>query len=139
MADDDGDAGERLAEETVDDSQLKLPSLPAGWGSAAAAGASEDSDTVLHVARAALYVWSGEWKARGTGEVKVLAMAGSGVVRLLLRQEKTLKVRLNAKVRISASITSHGDISAHKTKHASTGIHPILADLPHIVTHCQHG
>jgi hypothetical protein len=97
---DDGDAGERLAEETVDESQLKLPALPAGWGASAASGATEDADTLLHTTRAALYVFSaGEWKARGTGEIKVLAMAGSGLVRLLLRQEKTLKVRLNAKVR----------------------------------------
>ncbi|KAF2362029.1 Ran binding domain [Trinorchestia longiramus] len=37
----------------------------------------------------------GEWKERGTGNVKLLKHEEKGTVRLLMRQEKTLKVRAN--------------------------------------------
>jgi len=37
----------------------------------------------------------GQWKERGTGDVKLLKNEGKGLVRLLMRQEKTLKIRAN--------------------------------------------
>lgn len=36
---------------------------------------------------------SGEWKERGTGDVKLNKSAATGRVRIIMRQEKTLKVR----------------------------------------------
>ena len=38
---------------------------------------------------------SGEWKERGVGQVKLLEHKGNKKVRLLMRQEKTLKIRAN--------------------------------------------
>ena len=42
--------------------------------------------------RARLYRWrSSEWKERGTGELKLLRHSENKKIRLLLRQDKTLK------------------------------------------------
>lgn len=38
---------------------------------------------------------AGEWKERGTGKVKLLEDKESQRVRLLMREEKTLKIRAN--------------------------------------------
>jgi Ran-binding protein 1 len=38
---------------------------------------------------------AGEWKERGTGDVKLLKNKANGRVRLLMRQEKTLKIVAN--------------------------------------------
>lgn len=38
---------------------------------------------------------AGEWKERGTGKIKLLEDKQSGRVRLLMREEKTLKIRAN--------------------------------------------
>ena len=46
---------------------------------------------------------SGEWKERGTGDVKLLKNKSSGRVRLLMRQEKTMKIVANHYVVASAS------------------------------------
>ena len=46
--------------------------------------------------RARLYRWRGnEWKERGTGEIKILRHKESKKIRLLLRQDKTLKAVAN--------------------------------------------
>ncbi len=37
----------------------------------------------------------GEWKERGTGDVKILLSKSNGRVRLLMRQEKTMKIVAN--------------------------------------------
>ena len=38
---------------------------------------------------------SGEWKERGVGQVRLLQSQENGKIRLLMRQEKTLKIRAN--------------------------------------------
>ena len=38
---------------------------------------------------------SGEWKERGAGQVRLLQSQDNGKIRLLMRQEKTLKIRAN--------------------------------------------
>ena len=38
---------------------------------------------------------SGEWKERGAGQVKLLENKENQRIRLLMRQEKTLKIRAN--------------------------------------------
>ena len=38
---------------------------------------------------------SGEWKERGVGQVRLLQSQDHGKIRLLMRQEKTLKIRAN--------------------------------------------
>lgn len=38
---------------------------------------------------------SGEWKERGIGQVRLLESSDTGKIRLLMRQEKTLKIRAN--------------------------------------------
>ena len=50
------------------------------------------------IRRAALYRFAeadNEWKERARGDVKFLKNAKSGHIRVVMRQEKTLKVRLN--------------------------------------------
>ena len=38
---------------------------------------------------------AGEWKERGVGQVRLLESKGNSKIRLLHRQEKTLKIRAN--------------------------------------------
>lgn len=53
--------------------------------------------------RARVYVRSGgEWRERGNGEVKLLKHKTTGYVRIILRQDKTLKLRMNHKVAVTA-------------------------------------
>ena len=58
----------------------------------------EEDDEVLYTQRSALYRFDSsvnEWKERGKGDVKLLRNKTSGKVRLLMRQEKTLKLCAN--------------------------------------------
>lgn len=58
----------------------------------------EEDDEVLYTQRAALYrfdLGAGEWKERGKGDVKLLQNKDNHKVRILLRQEKTLKICMN--------------------------------------------
>merc|ERR1712072_607394 len=61
----------------------------------------EEDEEILHACRGKLYRWGedvkGEkmWKDRGTGELKLLKHHDTGKVRLLLRVDKTRKIRLN--------------------------------------------
>merc|ERR1712054_676530 len=62
---------------------------------------AEEDEEVLHSTRGKLYRWGedvkGEkmWKDRGTGDVKLLKHHDTGKVRVLLRVDKTKKIRLN--------------------------------------------
>ena len=56
----------------------------------------EETDHLLFKARAKLYRWKdSEWKERGTGEVKILRNKTSNKIRVIMRQEKTLKLVAN--------------------------------------------
>jgi hypothetical protein len=60
--------------------------------------AAEDLEEEVLSERAALYRFSDEekdWKERARGDIKILKLKDSGKYRLLMRAEKTLKVRLN--------------------------------------------
>merc|ERR1712054_437627 len=62
---------------------------------------AEEDEEVLYSTRAKLYRWGedvkGEklWKDRGTGELKLLKHHDTGKIRVLLRVDKTRKIRLN--------------------------------------------
>lgn len=61
----------------------------------------EENDEVLYKQRAACYRFDAEstsWKERGRGDVKLLQNKDNKSVRILLRQEKTLKLCMNHKV-----------------------------------------
>lgn len=58
----------------------------------------EEDDEVLYTQRCALYRFdgaAGEWKERGKGDVKLLQNKENHKVRILMRQEKTLKICMN--------------------------------------------
>jgi len=58
----------------------------------------EEDDDAIYTQRAALYRYdaaAGEWKERGRGDAKLLKNRQTGKVRILLRQEKTLKCCVN--------------------------------------------
>ena len=58
----------------------------------------EEDDDVLYTQRSALYRFDSavsEWKERGKGDVKLLKSKTTGKVRVLMRQEKTLKLCAN--------------------------------------------
>eukprot|EP01134_Creolimax_fragrantissima_P005563 CFRG5563T1 len=73
----------------------------------------EDEEELLCV-RARLYRWakelnadSMEWKQRGTGDIKLLKHKTRGTVRVLLRQEKTLKVCANHVITSAMELKEH--------------------------------
>ncbi|SBS81287.1 ran binding protein 1, putative [Plasmodium ovale] len=56
----------------------------------------EEDESLFWSGRSKLYRWvEGEWKERGLGESKLLLHKKKGIIRFLLRQEKTLKVVAN--------------------------------------------
>merc|ERR1711934_516970 len=92
---DDGDAGETLEEECSAEFtplvQLSLQQVCSG----------EDDEDVLVKIRAKVFRFGagvkGEacWKERGKGDIKLLKNKENGKVRVLLRVDKTRKIRLN--------------------------------------------
>eukprot|EP00744_Colponema_vietnamica_P000907 GILI01001564.1.p1 GENE.GILI01001564.1~~GILI01001564.1.p1 ORF type:complete len:226 (+),score=78.18 GILI01001564.1:62-679(+) len=71
-------------------SLVSLPEVPTVTG-------EEDEECVLKL-RSKVYRWCKDekmWKERGTGDVKLLKSKENKRVRVLLREEKTLKIRLN--------------------------------------------
>ncbi|BDA46598.1 probable ran-specific GTPase-activating protein [Coccomyxa sp. Obi] len=50
---------------------------------------------------------SGEWKERGIGQVRLLESNDTGKIRLLMRQEKTLKIRANHFVMPGTRLQEH--------------------------------
>lgn len=59
----------------------------------------------LYKERSKLYRFVGtEWKERGTGEARLLKDGETGVVRFVMRQEKTLKVAANHTVPVDAEL-----------------------------------
>ncbi len=57
--------------------------------------AEEDEDVTFKTRAKAYRFDAGEWKERGTGDLKVLRHREKGTVRVLMRRDKTLKVCLN--------------------------------------------
>jgi len=58
----------------------------------------EEDDIEIYKQRCALYRFaseSKEWKERGRGDIKILKNKNTDIIRLLMRQDKTLKVCLN--------------------------------------------
>ncbi len=49
-------------------------------------------------------MWDGAWKVRGDGEVRLLKPRDSGLIRIIMRQDKTLKLRMNHKVSNDATL-----------------------------------
>ncbi|KNC79429.1 hypothetical protein SARC_08183 [Sphaeroforma arctica JP610] len=73
----------------------------------------EDEDELLCL-RARLYRWGQaleseemQWKERGTGDVKLLKHKERGVVRVLMRQEKTLKICANHVITDDMELKEH--------------------------------
>ncbi|XP_010247368.1 PREDICTED: ran-binding protein 1 homolog b-like [Nelumbo nucifera] len=70
----------------------------------------EEEEDVLLDLKSKLYRYDKEgsqWKERGTGTVKLLNHRGTGKVRLVMRQSKTLKICANHLVLPSISIQEH--------------------------------
>ncbi len=57
---------------------------------------------------------SNEWKERGLGVVKLLKHKENGKIRLLMRQEKTLKIRANHIGAGSGSSAAYGNRQLRK-------------------------
>ena len=56
----------------------------------------EEDEECIFKMRARLYRWrDGEWKERGTGEVRLLRHKENKKIRFILRQDKTLKAVAN--------------------------------------------
>merc|ERR1712072_959259 len=93
--DDDGEAGETLEEEcgaTFEPVvQLSLQQVCSG----------EDDEDIVHKVRAKVFRFGADvkgeqcWKERGKGDLKLLKNKENGKVRVLLRVDKTRKIRLN--------------------------------------------
>ena len=65
----------------------------------------EEDEDVLYEHRAKLYRFSnGEWKERGIGDVKLLKHRSSGVVRIVMRRERVLKLCMNHRVTPSLNL-----------------------------------
>ena len=69
---------------------------------AVAVRTDEEEESVFYKVRAKLFRFdkptgatSGEWKERGTGEVKLLQHQSTGKIRLVMRRDQTLKVCAN--------------------------------------------
>jgi len=102
--DDDDDAGEPEPEQ-----QEEQPGAPIGSRTVTTFGVTyhlktvevktnEEDEDVLYTVRARLFRFdkpSGEWKERGTGEVKLLKHKTTGKIRVLMRRDKTLKICAN--------------------------------------------
>ena len=89
-----------MAEINIDDSKLKVEKVTVA---PVDVKSGEEDETSLFVHRSKLYlfvkedVYGGEkrenyWKERGLGDVKIQKHKTSGKCRLLMRQEKTLKI-----------------------------------------------
>jgi len=59
----------------------------------------EEDEDVLYSQRAKLYRFvDNEWKERGTGDVKILQHRSTGIVRVVMRRERVLKLCLNHRI-----------------------------------------
>jgi len=70
----------------------------------------EEDEEVLYEQKCKLYRYdteSGEWKERGVGPVKLLRSKDNGRTRLLMRQEKVLKIRANHIVMPGTELQEH--------------------------------
>lgn len=64
----------------------------------------EEDEDVLYCQRSKLYRFvDGEWKERGIGDVKLLRHRSTGIVRVVMRRERVLKLCLNH--RVNATLT----------------------------------
>jgi N-acetylgalactosamine kinase len=96
---DDGVGGGGYAEDevNVDESQLKLPQFK--WESGQEVKSGEDDEEATYKQRCKLFrLHDKEWKERGTGDIKLLKHKVTGKFRIVMRQEKTLKVCANQSV-----------------------------------------
>ena len=67
----------------------------------------EENEEVIFKIRSKLFRYSkelGEWKERGTGDVRILKHKTTSKIRLLMRREKTLKICLNQYVSPQAEL-----------------------------------
>lgn len=70
----------------------------------------EESETALLEIKCKLYRFdtdASEWKERGVGHIKLLENKENKKIRLLMRQEKTLKIRANHIVMPGTNLTEH--------------------------------
>jgi hypothetical protein len=97
-----GDDDDRVPEEEVTVVEGWAPSVTLEVKDHITTG--EEEEETLYSQRSKLLRWAkndeedgpaGEWKERGTGDVKLLKNKSSGHVRLLMRQEKTMKIVAN--------------------------------------------
>lgn len=98
-----GEDDDRVPEEEVTTVEGWAPSVTLDVRESVTTG--EEEEETLYAQRSKLLRWvvnegategpSGEWKERGTGDVKLLLNKSTSRVRLLMRQEKTMKIVAN--------------------------------------------
>merc|ERR1712072_851177 len=97
----DEHAEEGEARETLEDESAGADFKPIVQLAEVQVCTGEEDEEILHACRGKLYRWGedvkGEkmWKDRGTGELKLLKHHDIGKIRVLLRVDKTKKIRLN--------------------------------------------
>jgi len=89
----DGGADVPEVEHVVDDSKLKLPTVKLADGPVATH--EEDEEETFRQRGKLSRLADGEWKQRGLGDIRLLKHKVTGRVRLVMRQEKTLKLVAN--------------------------------------------
>ncbi|KAL3151428.1 hypothetical protein ABBQ38_012437 [Trebouxia sp. C0009 RCD-2024] len=85
-------------EETANDEECAAEYTPVVELQEVETSTGEETETPLFDVKCKLYRFdneAGEWKERGTGKVKLLEDKETQRVRLLMREEKTLKIRAN--------------------------------------------
>lgn len=104
-ADGEGDDGEPAAEEECQAEYKPLVQLDEVETST-----GEELEDLLFECKTKLYRFdpdSGEWKERGIGQAKLLQHKENKKVRMLMRQEKTLKIRANHLVMPGTKMEPH--------------------------------
>lgn len=97
-------------EETGNDEECAAEYAPVVQLQEVETSTGEETETALFDVKCKLYRFdneAGEWKERGTGKIKLLEDKETQRVRLLMREEKTLKVRANHIVMPGTKLQEH--------------------------------
>jgi hypothetical protein len=118
MADEEYDGDDvGLAEDEghVDDSQLKLGEFDWSKFDQTKVNSEENEDETYKQHCRVYWKEGGEWRERGTGELKLLKHKVTGAMRAVMRQEKVGKVRINQMVPEDAELKAIPGSDKHWT------------------------
>ncbi|GMH34053.1 hypothetical protein BSKO_01887 [Bryopsis sp. KO-2023] len=95
-------------EETAEEEECKAEFKPLVQLDEVETTTGEEAETLILELKCKLYRFdNGEWKERGVGPAKLLEHKETGKTRLLMREDKTLRVRANHMVLPTARLQSH--------------------------------